>query len=244
VPEARFSAGQRLRAAQLQAFVGALHRAAEGELGPLEPPGVVVLTARDWRALLSAPYGWPLTRRTTDGVSVVVPADYPNRLLRRWDAVLLRAAQSGQQAPTGVRAFMDALVGLEWAHAALYAADLRSRAPWLNEVLAVALWYLALEAAGQGGQRRIAAAWAGVQRAGALPKGGPTAFVYPRGRASFDELVWHQGQLAEVGGALSGCGWEGLRALRGVVAGGAREAVARVAAAQPRLPGWLRDAAL
>lgn len=235
VPETRFSAGQRLRAAQLQAFVGALHRAAERHLGALEPPALVVLAASDWRALLSAPYGWPLTRRTAGGVSVVAPADYPNRLLRRWDAVLLRAASAGRQAPTGVRALMDALVGLEWAHAALYAADLRSRAPWLNEVLAVALWCLALEAAGQGEQRRAVTAWGEVQRAGAPPVGQPTAFVYPRGRAPFDALVWQQGQLAEVGEALAARGWG---ALRGEVSGSAREAVARAAAAEPALRGW------
>jgi hypothetical protein len=133
---------------------------------------------------------------------------------------------------------MDALVGLEWAHAALYAADLRSRAPWLNEVLAVALWCLALEAAGQGEQRRAVTAWGEVQRAGAPPVGQPTAFVYPRGRAPFDALVWQQGQLAEVGEALAARGWGALRALRGEVSGSAREAVARAAAAEPALRGW------
>lgn len=242
-PEARFSAGHRLRAAQLQGFVGALHAAAETALGALPPPEVVVLSASDWRALLSHPYGWPATRRTPEGVSVVVSADYPNKLLRRWDEVLLRAAKAGAPAPGGVRAFMDALVGLEWAHAALYSAALRSRAPWLNELLAGALLRLTLAAAGDGGRVRYLEAWAAAQRAGAIPKRAKlTAFAYPRGKAPFSDLVWGQGSLMQVAGAFSKHGWDGLRALQGELGGTARAAAARVTALEPELPAWLSAA--
>lgn len=221
--------------------MASLHGAAEGGLGPLVGLELVVLSASDWKRLISYPYGWPLTRRSPEGVSLVVAAEYPNRLVRRWDAVLLKAAKAGVPAPGGVRAFLDALVGLEWGHAALYPAKLRSRAPWLNELLAAALYLAALRSLGDEGRARYLGVWAQVQSKGSVPKRRQLeGFVYPRAKGSFDDLLWVQGTLMRGAARLEAAhGWAGLRALQGRLGGSEADAALELGQLEPRLSAWL-----
>ena len=106
---------------------------------------LAVLTTKDWRRLFSTPYGWGLARRSEGKVSLALPAAYPPRLIARWDAVRLRAGQQGVRAPGGVGAYLDALLGLEWAHALLLTRQQgRAPRPWLREVAAAHLYQAVL----------------------------------------------------------------------------------------------------
>lgn len=215
----RFSLGKRTRALQVQGFLKTLAAAAAAPQGTLE---LLVLSAADWKRLLSAPHGWGLTRRTPEGVSLLVPAAYPPRLFARWDAVRLRAAQAGVTAPGGVQAWCDAQLGLEWAHA----SDLRlpGRAPkaWRREVGAAYLYQQTLRILRDEQRLTYLEAWACVQRAGARPTvDDVTAFVYPRAKMPLDDLLWTQSgcwlRATEVGSAH---GWTLSAAdVQGVLAG-------------------------
>lgn len=123
---ARHSAGARLRAAQLQAFLRPLHALARERLPLHGELTLSVVGKDDWRRAYHYPYGFPFTRaRPTPAsralaagphVDVIVPADYPGRLLRRFDELLLRAARAGVTPPSpgGVLAFER--IGGELAH--------------------------------------------------------------------------------------------------------------------------------
>lgn len=165
----RFSLGKRTRALQLQAFFKFLEAAAGPRPGDVRLE-LIVLGASDWRQLLSAPYGWGLTRRTEAGVSVALPAAYPPRLIARWDAVRLRAAQAGVRAPGGVAAFLDAYLGLEWAHARLLGQTEGKRPPaWRRELSACYLYQQVLWRARDTHKLEYLHAWARLQQAGAPP---------------------------------------------------------------------------
>jgi hypothetical protein len=106
---ARHSAGARRRAGQLQAFLRPLQALAAERLPLHGELTLSVLGADDWRRAYRYPYGFPFTRtRPTPAslasaggphVDVIVPADHPARLVRRFDEVLLRAARSGVRPP-------------------------------------------------------------------------------------------------------------------------------------------------
>lgn len=185
----RFSLGKRTRALQVQSFLKVLAAAAPAPEGPLE---LLVLTPLDWKRLLSAPYGWGLTRRTPEGVSLLVPAAYPPRLFARWDAVRLLAAQAGITAPGGVQAWCDTQLGLEWAHALLLSRSGRAPKAWRREVSAAYLYQRTLRALRDEQRLTYLEAWARVQQAGARPKVERQAFVYPRAKMPLDDLFWTQ----------------------------------------------------
>ena len=106
---ARHSAGARRRAAQLQAFLRPMHALAAERLPLVGELTLSVLGADDWRRAYRYPYGFAFTRtRPTPAtlahasgphVDVIVPADHPGRLVRRFDEVLLRAARAGVRPP-------------------------------------------------------------------------------------------------------------------------------------------------
>jgi hypothetical protein len=221
---ARHSAGARPRAAQLQAFLRPLHQVAVGALPIVGTTALAVVGPEDWRALFSYPYGFPFTRSRQSGaslagadgptVTVVVPADYPARLLRRFDVVLLRAGQAGVRPPTAagaargpavieapaasgdVRELLDLVVGHEWGHAAAALAGLRLRVHWLDELVATAVYLAALREVGASGVIERVLAWADVQAAGGDDSRSDLgAFEYPRGRLRLPQMVWFQGVL-------------------------------------------------
>ena len=196
----RFSIGKRTRALQLQSFLKTLSAAAATKTPP-ETAGaalsLVVLAQGDWRRQLSAPYGWGLTRRTGEEVVLAAPASYQPRLVARFDAVRLRAGQAGMTAPGGVGAFVDTLLGLEWAHA-LLASRQTGRPPraWLREVAAAYLYQAVLRELRDGHRLEYLRRWAVVGVAGAQPTlEEPEAFVYPRGKMPLEDLLWTQGNL-------------------------------------------------
>jgi hypothetical protein len=227
---ARHSAGARGRAAQLQAFLRPLHAAAGRVLPIAGTAALAVVGPEDWRRLFSYPYGFPFTRSRQTGaslagadgptVTIVVPADHPPRLLRRFDDVLLRAARAGvpplspggaraaslegAPAPSGdVRELLDLVVGHEWGHAAAELAGLRLRVHWLDELVATVLYLAALRDVGAEGSLERVLAWAAVQTAGGdASRRDLGAFEYPRGRLRLGQMVWFQGVLTERAWAL------------------------------------------
>ena len=219
-PSARHSKGARLRAAQLQRFLSELQAGSAAHLGTLSGAELLVVSRRDWQRLFSYPYGLPFTRthKAEQGpsVSIVAAADYPPRMLRRWDDILVRSAQAGEGAPGDVREFLDLLIGHEWGHAAANLSGLRSRVKWLDEFMATYLFLTALEAAHLDAVKERFTAWARVQVAGTTVKRADLgSFEYPRGRLNFDNLLWFQGiftlRAAEL---LEERGWDFPEAMR------------------------------
>ena len=231
VPDAalpiRFSLGKRVRALQLQAYLKGLEETAVGVLGPGAGLELIVLTPSDWRRQLSAPYGWGLTRRSEAGVSVALPATYPPRLIARWDAVRLRAARAGVRAPGSVTSFLDANLGLEWAHARLLGEAVESgKRPkaWLRELSACYLYQRVLWQQNDSHKLGYLSAWARLEQAGTREPDrgqnpepdketdypvGPQDFVYPRGKMPLEHLLAAQGALWLQAAALGETdGWD------------------------------------
>lgn len=227
----RFSLGKRVRALQFQAFYKSLETTAESFLDRGAGLELVVLTPADWRRQLSAPYGWGLTRRTEEGVSVALPAGYPPRFVAKWDAVRLRAGRAGVRAPGSVTAFLDALLGLEWAHARLL-LELQGKRPkaWLRELGACYLYQRVLRLQGDAHMLETLHAWARLEQVGAeapvpedplddareghelgsdAPPTRPQDFLYPRSRLPLPRLLAAQGALWRAAAALAEReGWE------------------------------------
>lgn len=237
---ARHSPGARRRAAQLQQFLRPLQDLAAARLGSDEPPELLVLGAEDWRRLFSYPYGLPFTR-SAQGVRLVVAASYPERLLHRFDEVLLRAGEQGVCAPGDLREFLDLLVGHEWGHAAANLAGLRSRVKWLDEFMATYLFLLALQDAGEEAILRRFLAWAQLGICGSGLERAPLGtFEYPRARQGLGQMLWFQGMFSLRAEALLGRGWGFALELRELLAtGGHRGEVARgLVALEPSFREW------
>ena len=238
---ARFSGGARRRAGQLQGFLKGLSEAAT-PLGPLEGAELLVIGSGDWRRLFSYPYGLPFTRSKPKGagVSIVAAADYPPRLLRRFDDVLLRAAGAGERAPGDVREFLDLLIGHEWGHAAANLSGLRFRVKWLDEFMATYLFLLALREAGAEDVLARFAQWARVQVAGsAANRADLGAFEYPRVRLSFDNLLWFQGVFTLRAAELARTrGWDFPLAMRAAGARSRGDVAGALLEVEPSFKEW------
>ncbi|MDF1522767.1 MAG: hypothetical protein P1P87_08110 [Trueperaceae bacterium] len=144
---ARASAGARGRAAQLQAFLRPLQVAAAARFDLHGHAELWVANPDDWARLTSAPYGWPFTRTRRTPASaafaagpttaIVVAADVPGRLIKRFEPVLLAAARSGVRAPVGEPAVAGPRAGVDAATLAAappVRADVASltEAPWVR----------------------------------------------------------------------------------------------------------------
>lgn len=237
----RHSAGARRRAAALQRFLDALQKAAAPRLEPTSAPELLVLDAADWRRLSSAPYGLPLARRA-GAPRVLAPAEYPERLLRRFDPLLLAAGRTGLAAPGELREFLDLVTALEWARASLGPARLRSPLPWLDEVNAAALALAALEAAGFAGARARLLVWGRLLAAGSEAGAPPLSrYAYPRGRAPLAQALYFLGRGLELAETLAQAGgWAYLEAWRGLNAEAApHDLIARLTALEPAITAWL-----
>ncbi len=211
----RHSVGARRRTAQLQRFLRPLEGVAREALPIQGKVQLLVAAGRDWRRLSSYPYGLPFARTTRELVSLVVAADYPPRLIARFDDLLLRAGKSGVRAPGDVREFLDLLLGHEWGHAAANRAGLRTRVKWFDELMATYLFAQALRAAGADGALTRLAAWAALQTAAtAEERSALDGFEYPRGKMPFARMLWYQGVFTERALTLSAeRGWDFPRAL-------------------------------
>jgi hypothetical protein len=162
-------------------------------LGTLEELELLVINHDDWRRLFSYPYGLPFTRTRPGGVRVVAAADYPARLLSRWEPILLRAAVRGHAPPGPVAEFLDLLVGHELGHGAANLSGLRSRVKWFDEFMATYLFLAALQEVDANLLERFRR-WAELHIAGsAVARADLGAFEYPLVRLGFDNLLWFQG---------------------------------------------------
>jgi hypothetical protein len=165
-----------------------------------------VLGADDWARVTRAPYGWPFTRTRATPASaalaagpttaIVMAAEVPGRLVKRFEPVLLAAAREGvlpprasatpaappaagaaalEEAPLAradARELLDLVVGHEWGHALAVAAGLRTRVKWLDELVATTAFLAALDELGAVETRRRFLAWAEVQVAGGAAAAG------------------------------------------------------------------------
>jgi len=137
----RYSPGCKRRAASLAQFLRDLSVAAAVPVDSFE---LLVLTRSDWQARLQASYGLPLARvRET---RIIAAADYPERLVKGLDGMLLDAAERGFDAPSGWRELFDVLVGVCWAQVTT-PAELRTGVFWLDTLLAQGqLWQAGTDA--------------------------------------------------------------------------------------------------
>lgn len=202
--DARHSSGARVRTAHLLGFLLPLQRAAKPVLEPSGAVSLVVAHASDWRRIFSYPYGLPFTRNLPDAAVIVAAADYPERLLTRFDDPLLRAAKAGARAPGHVGELLDLMIGHEWGHAIANRSGLRTGVKWLDEFMATYVFVQALLATGGKSSHELLAAWAGVQvAADAELKGALDDFEYPRGRMGLAQLLWFQGVFTQRALALA-----------------------------------------
>jgi hypothetical protein len=221
---ARASRGARLRAGYLQAFLAPLQRSAERRLALHGHVELWVVGAEDWPHLTSAPYGWPLTRlRPTAAAAalaggpvatLLVAAQVPGRLLRRFEPLLLAAARSGVAVPPAeaggrgpvpgalvegppvaraeARELVDLVMGHEWGHACVRLGGLRTGVRWIDELLAIAVFLAALRETEAVEPLRRLLAWSEVQvaaGAGPAPRGPGRPEAAARPAASGRDLV-------------------------------------------------------
>ncbi len=238
---AHHSSGARRRAAQLQHFLRPLEQAARGALGLEGGLRLLVANHHDWRRLCSYPYGLPFTRTTRHLVSVMAAADYPLRLTRRFDDLLLRAGRGGVRPPGDVSEFLDLMIGHEWGHAAANRAGLRTRVKWFDELMATYLFAQALRASGGSAACDRLRAWSRLQVAATREERAPLdAFEYPRGKGRLPGLLWFQGVFTQRALDLGDArGWEFPLALRAALPAAHRGDVARsLVAVEPSFKPW------
>jgi hypothetical protein len=202
----RYSVNTLRRAAQLQRFLKELMQASDvfsdpvsrNRVGRLE---LLVLGRSDWYNLSSFPYGLPLSKAKKDpetnlfNATLFVAADYPPRLIQRFDDPFLKAAREGYRAPGEPRELLDLLAGCEWAHALLLANQKQSHEKWRDEVRAVLQFTRALKAAGHDFLLEHFNIWANVQKAGG-DEAELSEFTYPRCKMPFTTMLYLQGTLA------------------------------------------------
>ena len=219
---ARHSYGARTRTAHLLGFLAPLQEAAKEALEPAGEVSLLVANSRDWQLVCSYPYGLPFTRNLPDTSVIVAAADYPERLKKRFDDLLLAAGKAGA-APGPVSEFLDLLVGHEWGHAVANRSGLRTGVKWLDELMATYLLVAGLLATGGAEGHALLERWTRVQVAATADlKGALDEFEYPRGRMQLAKLLWFQGTFTQRALELAeGRGWELAVALKGALARGA-----------------------
>ncbi len=216
---ARHSSGARTRTAHLLGFLEPLHLAAVEALRPDGEVTLLVAHSRDWQLVCSYPYGLPFTRNLPSTSVIIAAADYPERLKKRFDDLLLTAGKAGA-APGPVAEFLDMLVGHEWGHAVANRAGLRTGVKWLDELMATYLLVAGLLATGGEEGHALLERWTRVQVAAtAALKGALDEFEYPRGRMPLARLLWFQGVFTARALELAPHrGWELAVALREALA--------------------------
>jgi hypothetical protein len=190
----RYSVNTLRRAAQMQRFLKELMATSDASKR-LE---LLVLSRSDWYNISSFPYGLPLSKVKKDpetrlfNATLFVAADYPPRLIQRFDDPFLKAAKEGYRAPGEPRELLDLLAGCEWAHALLLANQEQSSEKWRDEVRAVSYFTKALKAVGHDFLLEHFKIWANVQKAGG-DEAELSDFTYPRCKMSFTTMLYLQG---------------------------------------------------
>jgi hypothetical protein len=249
------------RARALQAYLRALDAAAPAaavRYGTLE---LWVLNERSWSAATSAPYGLPARRSRSTPLgpahAILAPATTPGRLLERFDPYLL-AATGADPSLRGLqrsqlREFLDASVGVEWAHARLRIALWHDGPAWFTELQAETLLLAALTAAHAEIAERYLA-WSRVLSiapppppAGRRPARSAQprldAFTSPRAKMPFAQFAWCHGAI--VAGAAALVAAFGAAAAERLAGGDAAapwaERLRACALAAPPFAAWCSD---
>lgn len=195
---ARHSSGARTRTSHLLGFLLPLQREAAAVFGPDGEISLLVANAHDWRLICNYPYGLPFTRNLPDAAVIVAAADYPERLTRRFDDLLLAAGKEGVSPPGHIGEFLDLMVGHEWGHAMANRSGLRTGVKWLDEFMATYLLVQALLTTGLAESGDLLARWTRLQVAATTHvRGALDDFEYPRGRMSLAKLLWFQGVFTQ-----------------------------------------------
>jgi hypothetical protein len=203
----RYSVNTLRRAAQMQRFLKELTQASSSvfsdpvfgaRTGRLE---LLVLNRSDWYNLSSFSYGLPLSKTKKDpetnlfNATLFVAADYPPKLIQRFDDPLLKAGKAGYKAPGEPRELLDLLAGCEWAHSLLLANQEQSHEKWRDEVRAVSYFIKALKVAGHDFLLQNFKRWGEVQKTGG-DEAEVGDFTYPRCKMPFTTMLYLQGLLA------------------------------------------------
>lgn len=218
-----------------------LQRAAADVLSPAGDISLLVANSRDWRLICSYPYGLPFTRNLPDAAVIVAAADYPERLTRRFDDLLLEAGKQGVGSPGHIGEFLDLMVGHEWGHAIANRSGLRTGVKWLDEFMATYLLVQALSTTGLAESTDLLARWTAVQVAATKHvKGALDDFEYPRGRMSLSKLLWFQGVFTQRALDLAPeRGWDLAVALRQAMPAAHKGEVARaIVDVEPSFRSW------
>ena len=198
VLSARHSVGARTRTSHLLGFLLPLQQAGAAVLGPQGDVSLLVANSHDWRLICNYPYGLPFTRNLPAAAVIVAAGDYPERMTRRFDDLLLEAGRAGVNAPGQIAEFLDLLIGHEWGHAMANRSGLRTGVKWLDEFMATYLFVQAMSASGINESGELLARWTALQVAATKHvKGALDDFEYPRGRMSLSKLLWFQGVFTQ-----------------------------------------------
>jgi hypothetical protein len=130
------------RAVQLHRFVSELTMTLPTPRSPL--PELMVVRSGDWYRLSSQLYGLPQARVTKSNRQLLVAAEYPDRLLHRFDSLLFRAKQHGFTAPGDLRELLDLMVGQGWGQLAAGYLGIYSGVRWADTLIGSYLFLVAL----------------------------------------------------------------------------------------------------
>ena len=205
-PELRHSRGAQRRAKHVQVFLRLVEVGTSGRFGPWQGPDVAVLSKQDWKRSYSAPYGLP--RVTGQGRQLFIAADYPDKLINRFEPVLLKGS-AATRLPGELREYLDVLAAQVYLQAALTSvAGLRTA--WLEAILAAYALYGALLDTDLTDLAARYEAWGQLEL-----RGGEPCHPARAGRASFAARRWAQGFIATCGIAIfEQQGWNFADALR------------------------------
>ncbi len=147
-----YSAYHQRRARQIHSFLNELHTAANLSLKKDTKLELLVLSKQDWSMLNSSVYGVAYSRTKKLSVELIVPADYPARLLHQLDSVFLAASF---RLPSEITELLNLMLGFEWAAAYLKQLGLLPSTAKQNLLRITQLYLLSLESAGWSLKERL-----------------------------------------------------------------------------------------
>lgn len=181
------------RAVQLHRFTSELTMTLSAPRSP--QPELMVVRSGDWHRLSSQLYGLPQARVTKTNRQLLVAAEYPDRLLHRFDSLLFRAKQEGYSAPGDLRELLDLMVGQAWGQLAAGYLGIYSGVRWADTLIGSYLFVMALNQLQSDTLAERLTAWAEVMVRSADSKAALTDYRPLRTYAEFAQHLGLWGQL-------------------------------------------------